>query len=105
MALLHRIDTEFTDDQLGRLFARLYDAGFGLVLVAPTGYLTARELVVEVGRRVATGARVRRATPAGHVRTRAVYDTYWRDLYKVRSEGRLGNGPFILLAAVQTEAA
>jgi hypothetical protein len=103
MVLLHRIDTEFTDDELRRIFARLREAGYRLVLVAPTGYLTARELVVEAGRRVATGTRVRRATSAGHVRTRAVYDTYWRGLYEVRSEGRLGDGAYILLAAPDQE--
>ena len=62
MTLLHRIDTEFTDEELRRIFARLREAGHRLVLVAPTGYLTARELAVEAGRRVATGTRLRRAT-------------------------------------------
>ena len=99
MTLLHRIDTEFTDEQLRRIFVRLREAGHPLVLVAPTGYLTARELVVEAGRRVATGTRLRRATAAGHVRTRAVYETYWRGLYEVRSEGTLGDGAYILLAS------
>jgi hypothetical protein len=103
MVLLHRIDTEFTDDQLRRIFARVREAGYRLVLVAPTGYLTARELMVEAGRRVATGTRLRRATAAGHVRTRAVYDTFWHGLYEVRSEGRLGDGAYILLAAPDQE--
>jgi hypothetical protein len=106
MTLLHRIDTEFTDEELGRVFARLRSAGHSLILVIPTGFLTLRELMVETARRAAAGARLRRATPAGHVRTRAVYDTYWRGSYEVREEGNLdGNAVYILLAAPETDGA
>jgi hypothetical protein len=106
LALLHRIDTEFDDEELRQVFARLSAAGHGLILVVPTGFLTVRELVVEGGRRVAARARLRRATTAGHVRTRAVYDTFWRGLYEVRSEGHLdGDGHYVLLAAPGTDGA
>ena len=103
LTLLHRIDTEFTDEELRQVFARLSGAGHGLILVVPTGFLTLRELLVEAGRRVVSSTRLRRATAAGHVRTRAVYDTFWRGLYEVRSEGRLdSDGHYILLAAPGT---
>jgi hypothetical protein len=103
LTLLHRIDTEFTDEQLRQVFARLSAADHGLILFVPDLFLTLRGLVVEAGRRVVSSTRLRRATAAGHVRTRAVYDTFWRGLYEVRSEGRLdSDGHYILLAAPGT---
>jgi hypothetical protein len=98
MTLLHRVDAQFTDDELRQIFGRLRAGGHHLILVVPDLYLTARELVVEIGRRMATRAGLRHATPCGRLRTRSAYDSYWRGLYETRSRGPMGGGlEYILL--------
>lgn len=100
LTVLHRIDTEFTDAQLRTVFTRLHNGGHRFVLVVPTAFLTLRELAVELRRR-AMGRFMRRPiTFVGYLRTRAVYSTFWTDLYRLRSEGVMAGSRYLLLEAV-----
>src|SRR5262249_45829112 len=48
LTMLHRVDAEFTGDELRQVFDHLRAGGHRLILVVPDMYLTARELVVEI---------------------------------------------------------
>ena len=73
--LLHRIDTEFSNDELSRIIARLQNE---TVIVIATRLLDLRAVLGELRQRLKPGA-----TRAGLQRTRAVFEETWRDSHAI----------------------
>ncbi len=100
LALLHRIDSEFSDEDLRCALARLRDTSHRHVLLVPTMLLTLRVAAAEVARRCESMLRRRPATFVGYARNWNAFARIWLDIYEVRWRGAVGGTPFILLEAV-----
>jgi hypothetical protein len=74
--LLHRVDTEFPNSELGDILARFHQP----ILLVPSALLTwrlvVREILVRLGRP--------RATRAGWLRSEAAFRALWRDGFRAR---------------------
>jgi hypothetical protein len=102
LALLNRVDTEFTDGEWRDIFERLHAGGHRHVLVLPTMFVSPPWLVREVARRVVGRTRDgREATFTGYVRSRTVYEGFWRGLYAVTDEDRAPGSEHFMLNAVK----
>jgi hypothetical protein len=73
LQLLHRVDTEFTNEELRGLFARFEQP----VLFVPGEFLRLNSLL----REVLVRAIARDASRAGYIRTRAALEGLWKETH------------------------
>jgi hypothetical protein len=78
VCLMYRLDAGFTDRQWKDIFASLARAGVKQVLYIPTGFLTLRSLVSRLRLRLSWMLSGTPMVYAGHLRTKATFETYWQ---------------------------
>ena len=78
VCLMYRLDAGFSDREWRDVFESLHQAGVTNILYIPTGFLTLRSLVSRLRLRLSWLLSGTRMVYAGHLRTKATFESYWQ---------------------------
>lgn len=81
LCLLYRVDIHLTNDEMKRVFERMHAAGIKNVLCIMCGYLTARGILHRFSQRLQWRMHGVKYTFAGYLRTKAAFESFWRQSY------------------------
>jgi hypothetical protein len=81
--LFHRIDTEFDDDQLSKLFAKCHAAGVKQICFIPGELLSFKIILVEIKTFLASILKARPRVFCGYIRSLGYFKKIWNPYYEI----------------------
>lgn len=94
--LMYRLDASFTDDEWGRIFSTLYNAGIESIIYIPSSFLTLLSLLNRKKREIRWLITRRPISFAGYLRTRKKSQQFWASLYEEKALSFGGLNGFFL---------
>jgi len=91
LALLHRVDTEFSDREWLTVFDNMSRSAIAYVLFIPSCFLNIRSWLMEKLRLLSVALLRGRYTFAGYLRTRATFSELWARGYLLREQVVIGD--------------
>lgn len=95
--LLPRIDTEFNDIELSRLFAKFHYVGVTHILFIPAELLNIRIIIIEIKIMIISIIKRKHRVFCGYARSMKSFMKIWGPFYQISKKYHNGGQPFFLL--------
>jgi len=96
LLLINRVEVNFTDKELRKMFQEIHDAKIENVLIVVSGVITARGLLNRLTRRLKWRLSGKSYVFAGYLRTKQTYHIFWDGLYESEEINLTGLPGFLL---------